>query len=236
MKRVFMVLMIAVCASSVLAQETAAPQPAAAADKDKDKGKPPSDAKDNIVTTSHTATIGGEAIKYTARAGTMIMKDEDGKPQASVFFVAYTKDGADPAKRPVTYTFNGGPGSSSVWLHMGAFGPKRVAYKDDEGHAPAPPYRLTDNEDSILDVTDLVFVDPVTTGYSRAIPTKEDQKYHGVDADVRSVAESERFALGEYTLALMQGESISDADRKSIVGKVARYTGLTPEYIDEANM
>ena len=101
--------------------------------------------KDNIVTSSHTVTIGGEAIKYTARAGTMVMKDEDGKAMASVFFVAYTKDGAEPGKRPVTYTFNGGPGSSSVWLHMGAFGPKRVAYKDDEGHAAAPPYRLVDN-------------------------------------------------------------------------------------------
>jgi carboxypeptidase C (cathepsin A) len=335
MKRVFMVFMIAVCASSVLAQETAAPQPAAAADKDKDKGKPPAEAKDNIVTTSHTATIDGEAIKYTARAGTMIMKDEDGKPLASVFFVAYTKDGADPAKRPVTYTFNGGPGSSSVWLHMGAFGPRRVAYKDDEGHAPAPPYHLVDNENSIFDLTDLVFIDPVTTGYSRSIPTKEDAKYHGVDADIRSVgefirlwttrnarwtspkflagesygttraaglsgwlnengvylngivllssilnfetarfdsgndlpyilflptytatawyhkklpsdlqsgtlenavAESERFALGDYTHALMQGDALSDADRKSIVGKVARYTGLSPEYVDEANL
>src|SRR5437016_9162085 len=98
MKRVFMVLTIALCAASALAQEAAATHPDAAADKD--KGKPPSEAKDNVVTTSHTATIGGEAIKYTARAGTMIMKDEDGKPMASVFFVAYTKDGADPAKRP----------------------------------------------------------------------------------------------------------------------------------------
>jgi carboxypeptidase C (cathepsin A) len=335
MKRVFMVLMVAFCAASAFAQETAAPQPAAAADKDKDKGKAPSDAKDNIITTSHTATISGEAIKYTARAGTMIMKDEDGKPLASVFFVAYTKDGADPAKRPVTYTFNGGPGSSSVWLHMGAFGPKRVAYKDDEGHAPAPPYHLVDNESSIFDLTDLVFIDPVTTGYSRAIPAKEDAKYHGVDADIHSVgefirlwttrnarwispkflagesygttraaglsgwlndngiylngivlmssilnfqtarfdsgndlpyilflptytatawyhkklpsdlqsgtlenavAEAERFALGEYTHALMQGDSLGDADRKSIVGKVARYTGLSPEYVDEANL
>src|SRR5437879_8947673 len=187
MKRVFIVLMIVFCAACAFAQEAAAPQAATATDKD--KGKPPSDARDNIVTTSHAVTIGSEAIKYTARAGTMIMKDEDGKALASVFFVAYTKDGADPAKRPVTYTFNGGPGSSSVWLHMGAFGPKRVAYKDDEGHAPAPPYHLVDNESSIFDLTDLVFIDPVTTGYSRSIPTKEDAKYHGVDADIRSVGE-----------------------------------------------
>src|SRR5207249_11547172 len=105
-------------------------------------------------------------INYTARAGTIVMKDEEGTPKASFFFVSYTRDGADPARRPVTFTFNGGPGSSSVWLHMGAFGPKRVAYRDDEGHAAIPPYRFVENEDSLLDVTDLVFIDPVTTGFS----------------------------------------------------------------------
>ncbi len=105
------------------------------------------------------------------------MKDEDGKPQASFFFVYYSKDGADPAKRPITFAFNGGPGSSSVWLHMGAFGPKRVAYSDDEGRAAKPPYHLVDNENSLLDITDIIFIDPVTTGFSRAIPVKEDAKY-----------------------------------------------------------
>ena len=186
--------MVLCCSLNLFAQEKKddAPPP------DKDKGKPSADSKDNISTTSHTITIGGEVIKYTARAGTMIMKDEDGKPQASVFFVAYTKDGADPAKRPVTYTFNGGPGSSSVWLHMGAFGPKRVVYKDDEGHAAQPPYRTADNDESLFDLTDLVFIDPVTTGYSRAIPVKEDQKYHGVDADVRSVGEFIRLWTTRY--------------------------------------
>ena len=194
-KRVLLLLVVLCCSLNLLAQEK---KDDAAPAVEKEKGKPPADAKDNIVTTSHTTTIGGEVIKYTARAGTMIMKDEDGKPLASVFFVAYTKDGADPAKRPVTYTFNGGPGSSSVWLHMGAFGPKRVAYKDDEGHAAPPPYRLVDNEESIFDLTDLVFIDPVTTGYSRAIPVKEDQKYHGVEEDVRSVGDFIRLWTTRY--------------------------------------
>ena len=194
-KRVLLLLVVLCCSLNLLAQEK---KDDAAPAVEKEKGKPPGDAKDNIVTTSHTTTIGGEVIKYTARAGTMIMKDEDGKPLASVFFVAYTKDGADPAKRPVTYTFNGGPGSSSVWLHMGAFGPKRVAYKDDEGHAAPPPYRLVDNEESIFDLTDLVFIDPVTTGYSRAIPVKEDQKYHGVEEDVRSVGDFIRLWTTRY--------------------------------------
>ena len=193
-KRAFLLLVAVCCSVTLIAQEKKDDAP----EKEKPKAAAEAKDKDNIVTTSHTIAIGGETIKYTARAGTMVMKDEDGKPLASVFFVAYTKDGADPAKRPVTYTFNGGPGSSSVWLHMGAFGPKRVAYKDDEGHAAAPPYRLVDNESSIFDVTDLVFIDPVTTGYSRAIPTKEDQKYHGVDEDIRSVGEFIRLWTTRY--------------------------------------
>jgi carboxypeptidase C (cathepsin A) len=325
MKRVFATLLLIVC-TAAYAQEK---------DEKKEPPPPKSDAKDNIVTTSHSITIGGEAIKYTSRAGTMVMRDEDGTPRASIFFVAYTRDGADPAKRPVTFTFNGGPGSSSVWLHMGALGPKRVVYKDDTGAAATPPYRTTDNDLSVLDVTDLVFIDPVTTGYSRAIPPKDDQKFHGVDADIKSVgefirlwttrnqrwisakylagesygttraaglsgwlqeqgfyvngiilmssilnfqtarfdsgndlpyilflpsytatawyhkklpadlqsaglekaiAESESFALGEYTAALMKGDRISDAERQSVVGKLARLTGLSAQYIEQTNM
>ena len=152
----------------------------------KEKKDPP---VDQISTTQHTIRVGDETIRYTARAGTIVLKNDDGEPRASFFHVAYTKDGADPATRPVTFTFNGGPGSSSVWLHMGAFGPKRVAYKDDEGHAASPPYRTVDNEGTILDVTDLVFIDPVTTGFSRAIPFSDAKKFHGFEADVESVGE-----------------------------------------------
>jgi carboxypeptidase C (cathepsin A) len=293
------------------------------------------DARDNLVTTSHVVRAGDQTIKVTARAGTIVLRDDDGTPRASFFVVAYTKDGADPAKRPVTFTFNGGPGSSSVWLHMGAFGPKRVVYKDDDGRAAAPPYRLIDNEGSILDATDLVFIDPVTTGFSRAIPFSDAKKFHGFEADVESMgqmirlwttryarwaspkflagesygttraaglagwlhdegyylngiilissilnfatarfdtgndlpyilflptyattawyhkrlpadlqqqpvdrvaAEAEAFALGEYTSALMKGDNLSEADRHAIAQKVARYTGLTPAYVESTNL
>jgi carboxypeptidase C (cathepsin A) len=291
--------------------------------------------RDQISPTHHTGSIGGQPISYTANTGTMVMKDEEGNPIASFFFTAYTRDGADPAKRPVTYTFNGGPGSSSVWLHMGAFGPKRVAYADDAGHAAAPPYKLVDNEDSILDVTDLVFIDPVTTGYSRAIPFKDAGRFHGVDADIQSVGEfirlwttrynrwlspkflagesygttraaglsgwlqqqgvylngivlissvlnfetsqfdsgndlayvlflptyssiawyhkrlaadlqgqpvekvaaaAEQFALNEYTHALMHGDQLPDAERKNVAAQLARFTGLSPQYVEQSNL
>src|SRR4051812_14759370 len=120
-------------ASPLVAQtpETARPAeqaqvtPAPAAPRE---SRPPADARDQISTTQHSIAVGGTTINYTARSGTMIMRDDDGKPRASVFFTSYTRDAADPARRPLTFTFNGGPGSSSVWLHMGAFGPKRVNY------------------------------------------------------------------------------------------------------------
>ncbi len=149
----------------------------------------PPKPEEKIVTTHHRITVGGTAISYTANTGTLLLKEEDGRPKASVFFIAYTKDGVqDPAKRPVTYTFNGGPGSSSVWLHLGAFGPRRVVM-DDEGLTAAPPYRLTDNAESLLDVTDLVFIDPVSTGFSRAVPGENPRQFHGVQEDVESVGE-----------------------------------------------
>ena len=145
--------------------------------------------EEKIVTTHHRITLGGATLAYTANAGTLLLKEEDGRPRASVFFVAYTKDGVqDVGKRPVTFTFNGGPGSSSVWLHLGAFGPRRVVM-DDEGMAPAPPYHLTDNSESLLDMTDLVFIDPVSTGFSRAVPGEDPKQFHGVQEDLESVGE-----------------------------------------------
>src|SRR5204863_5174616 len=182
-KRLFCLLLF-VFATAAFGQEKS--------EKKSDKDKEP--PKDQIVTS--TGTVRG--INYTARAGTIVLKTDDGDPRASFFFVYYSKDGADPARRPVTFTFNGGPGSSSVWLHMGAFGPKRVNYLDDAGHAAKPPYRLVDNENTILDVTDLVFIDPVTTGFSRAIPFGDANKFHGVDADVQSVGEFIRLWTTRY--------------------------------------
>lgn len=147
--------------------------------------------EERTVVTTHTLTINGQTINYHATAGTLLLrKDEKGtfEPRASVFFVAYTRDGVDTATRPVTFAFNGGPGSSSVWMHLGALGPRRVKLKDDGTPLP-PPARLVDNEFSLLDATDLVFIDPVSTGYSRPVPAAQESEFHGVHEDVQSVGE-----------------------------------------------
>ncbi len=146
-------------------------------------------AVERLSKTQHTITVKGRAIPYTATAGTLVLKREDEKPLASIFFVAYTRDDVqDKTKRPVTFTFNGGPGSSSVWLHLGAFGPRRVVMPP-EGTQPAPPYQLTDNEDTPLVFTDLVFIDPVTTGFSRHAPGENPAQFHSVEGDLDSVAD-----------------------------------------------
>jgi carboxypeptidase C (cathepsin A) len=332
MKNVAVLLLSALAVTPLFAQVPPAQSRPQAPESKENK---PADAKDQISTTQHSITVGGTTINYTARAGTMILRDEEGKPRASFFFTSYTKDGADPAKRPITYTFNGGPGSSSVWLHMGAFGPKRVNYLDDAGHAAKPPYRLVENEGTILDVTDLVFIDPVTTGFSRAIPLSDANKFHGVDADVQSVGEfirlwttrysrwaspkylagesygttraaglagwlqqqgyylngiilissilnfettsfdtandlayvlflphytatawyhkrlpaelqsgtlenaiakSKTYALGPYAAALMQGDRMSDADRRNVAAQLSTFTGLPERFLEQANL
>ncbi len=285
--------------------------------------------------TRHSARIGGTTLRYTATAGTLLMKKEDGTPRARIFYVAYTRDGVkDASERPLTFCFNGGPGSSSVWLHMGAFGPRRVVMAD-EGWALPPPYRLEDNEDSLLDLTDLVFIDPVTTGFSRAAKGQDPRGFHGVKEDVASVGDfirlwttrndrwqspkflagesygttraaglsgylqerhglylngivlissilnfetarfdrgndlpfilflptytatawyhgklsgdlgadlhkavdaAREFASGEYTLALMKGDALSDQERVRITGRLAELTGLSREYVLQTNL
>ena len=161
--------------------------------------------------TRHTMTLNGQTIAYTATAGTLLLKKEDGTPLATVFTIAYIKDGVkDPATRPVTFAFNGGPGSASLWVHLGAFGPKRVA-RDPEGMSTKPPGRLVDNDLSILDVTDLVFIDPVDTGYSRTVPEQDPKQFHGVRQDVESVGEVIRLWLSRNerwaSPKLLAGES-----------------------------
>ena len=174
-----------------------APTPPVKSDKKDDAGK------ESLTETTHTVTVGGDKLDYKATAGTLPLKDDEGKVTANVFFVAYTKTGVDdPSRRPITFAFNGGPGSSSVWLHLGAFGPKRVALAD-EGEAPPPPYRLVDNEDTLLDLTDLVFIDPVSTGYSRSPEPKEEAKFHSVEGDVHSVGDFIRL----YTTRFNRWES-----------------------------
>jgi carboxypeptidase C (cathepsin A) len=144
--------------------------------------------KEEAVTTKHQMTLDGALLDYTATAGTYILKDEKGTPKGSVFYISYIKaDSESNVGRPITFCFNGGPGSSSIWLHMGAFGPKRV-FLTDEGTAQ-PPYSTVDNEYSILDLTDLVFIDPISTGYSRPVPGEDAKQFHGVEEDVKWMAE-----------------------------------------------
>jgi carboxypeptidase C (cathepsin A) len=153
-----------------------------------DKAAKPEPAKTSLSQTRHSITIAGKHIEYLAEAGTMTLKEEDGKAQANVFYVAYTKTQDNPATRRLTFCFNGGPGSSSVWLHMGAFGPRRVVLSN-EGEALAPAAKTVENEWSLLDLTDLVFIDPVSTGFSRAAEEKNAKQFHGVQEDLQSVGE-----------------------------------------------
>ena len=148
--------------------------------------------------TRHELRLGQRLLKYTVTTGLMPLKNEAGETEASIFFMAYVADRAGgPEKRPLMFSFNGGPGSSSVWLHLGALGPKRVRMLDDGG-LPAPPYQLVENEHTWLDQTDLVFVDPVGTGYSRAAKPELGKKFWGVGGDIESVGEFIRLYLTRY--------------------------------------
>lgn len=283
--------------------------------------------------TQHSIVLNGAKIDYTVTTGTIILKEEDVEEgevkKASIFYIAYTKNGG-AVDRPLTFSFNGGPGSSSVWLHLGLVGPKRVAM-DEDGGPLGPPYHLVDNEFSLFDKTDLVFIDPVSTGYSRPVPKEKPEQFHNVKKDIESVGEfirvwttrnkrwsspkfligesygttraaglagylhqrhgmylngvmlvssilnfitarfdegndlpyilflpsyaatawyhgklpedlqaslektvqeAREFALNEYTLALMQGNDLKGKDRKKIINKLARLTGLSKKYIE----
>jgi carboxypeptidase C (cathepsin A) len=286
------------------------------------------------VTVKHSMTVAGKKIDYSTQTGYLDLKNDTGKLIAKVFFTYYKKEGEEPGKRPVTFTFNGGPGSASVWLHMGGLAPKRVALSDD-GTAPAPPYSLVSNEYTWLDKTDLVFIDPVSTGYSRAAPGENPKQFHGYLEDISSMgsfirnflskyerwaspkflagesygttraaglskllqdryriyingiflisavlnfgsndyyvgndlpralyipsftaaawyhkkltpelqadlkktlAESEKFALGEYASALLKGTAISDTEKDAVATKMAYYTGLSKDYCLKAQL
>jgi carboxypeptidase C (cathepsin A) len=145
---------------------------------------------DHVFVTHHSLHLGDRALEYTATAGTMAQKDESGATKADMFFVAYTQDRdeklAGPATRPVTFVFNGGPGAASVWLHLGAAGPMRVGL-DDHGLPSQPPFYLVENGETWLDATDLVFIDPVGTGFSRPAQGEKGEQFYGVQEDVRSV-------------------------------------------------
>ncbi|MFZ1806140.1 MAG: peptidase S10 [Cyclobacteriaceae bacterium] len=176
MKTVYTIVFILLCAFALQAQE-----------QKKEETKPIPEAKEFI--TTHQGTFGGKAIKYKAVAGETYLKNDDGESVASIWSVTYKLDSPENTNRPVTFVFNGGPGSASVWLHMGFFGPQITkvdsdASQDDGG----APYPLLNNTHGMLDITDLVFIDPVGTGYSRVIGKGKTEDYWGLTEDARSIA------------------------------------------------
>lgn len=158
--------------------------------------KGPAEPTDDLVTTSHTLKVGRRRLRYTATTGRVVLREEEHaegtfgghKARAELSMTSYVLDDADARTRPVTFAFNGGPGSSSVWLHLGLLGPRRVV-TGDVGALVPPPYDLVDNPESLLAVSDLVFIDPMSTGYSRAVEGGKPGEYHGYQKDVESVAE-----------------------------------------------
>ena len=282
--------------------------------------------------THHKMTLAGKALAYTATTGFLPIKDDQGKVEARMFYVAYTLDGAS-GKRPLTFAFNGGPGSATIWLHMGCFGPKRVKMQSN-GFMPPPPFEWEDNQNTILDKTDLVFIDAIGTGYSRATNPELGKKFWSVSGDIAAFGEFirlylqknsrwtsplflagesygttraaglsgylvdhgiaingivlistilnfetvsfgigndlpyilflptyaetaayhhklapelekdpealrqevEKFAAGEYNLALQQGDAIDANLRQTVIDGLARYTGLTKQYIARCNL
>ena len=224
-----------------LAEETEAPK----------EPKEPVEIPDPLVfETEHTGTFHGAVVNYTALAGEIYLLDEDGKPKASIFSFAYTQSHvADPTQRPVMFIWNGGPGSASLWLHMGTFGPKRVVVPSDAQNAGAPPYPLVDNPLTLLDVTDLVFIDPVGTGFSRPLGEHEGKEFWGLNEDATSVAEfiqqwitdngrwnSPKFLAGESfgttraaaVADILEGEMSISLNGIVMISQALDYTGSTP--------
>jgi carboxypeptidase C (cathepsin A) len=310
-----------------------------AQEKDSKSGEKPAEQaptppKEESSVTDHTIKIGGQTIAYKATAATILIKNDKDEPTALVYYTAYTRsDAKDMSQRPVSFLYNGGPGSSSVWLHMGSMGPRRVM-TINAGATPPAPYRLMDNPDCLLDKSDLVFIDPVGTGFSHAVGKAQDKDFWGVDPDVKSLAqfiatyisrnnrwnspkfligesygtfrnaalanylqghdnlylngivmvsavldlgnisfypgqdlayilylpsyaatawfhktlkdrpenlngfldEARKFARGEYADALMKGDELSKAEKAEIVKKLVRFTGLSEDYLDKANL
>jgi len=334
-------IMISLAASMVLAQEQTQqrgrgrpeqqqqpPQNTSQAPAAQQRPAPPPEEKSSV--THHSARIGGQQINYTATAATYVIKADDGAPKATFFFAAYTKeDVPDSSKRPLSFVYNGGPGSASSYTHMG-LGPKRIVLTDDGFGMPAP-YSVVENGDSFLDATDMVFVDAVSTGYSRPVPGENTAQFYGVvqdatffsdfiyqyltrnerwaspkyligesygttrsaqlslvlqqrhqiylngialvssvgfgnwGADDRTIyflptfvtsawyhhllppdlqklsigevaQQARQFAHGEYAMALEKGDELPQAEYQKVVKNLARFTGLSTQYIEQTNL
>jgi carboxypeptidase C (cathepsin A) len=154
-------------------------------------------AEDSVSVTSHTIRIGGQDVRYTATVGTIPIRVDNNQVAAKMFFVAYTRDGVDAATRPISFLYNGGPGAATVWLHMGSFAPKHVQMAED-GFQPAPPFHLVDNPYSLIGESDLVFVDAISTGYSRTAQGVDPARFHGQTSDIRAFGEFINGWLTEY--------------------------------------
>ena len=208
----------------------------ASGDKDKDKDKEEHFDMTEVppAVTHHQMMVDGKALRYTATAGRLPIKRGDGKIEAEMFYVAYTQDGQDAAKRPLTFAFNGGPGSASIWLHMGALGPRRVVLQPD-GFMPPAPYRMEDNPYTLLDKSDLVLIDAIGTGYSRAADSELMKKFWAVKGDIEAFSEfvrmyisrNERWASPLFIL----GESYGTTRAAGIAGYLAdqgiSFNGIT---------
>ena len=176
-----------VCHPAARADEPAKPvDKPAAKDGDAKAARVP-DATEKPVVTVHSIEAGGSRISYAAETGMLPLLKDDGAAKASLFYVAYTKDGGD-ASRPIMFCFNGGPGASAVWLHLGGLGPRRARVNPD-ATLPPPPYELVDNAHTLLPYTDLVFIDSVATGYSRPAKDEKAEQFFGQDPDIEAMAE-----------------------------------------------
>ncbi|HIB98934.1 TPA: peptidase S10 [Candidatus Poribacteria bacterium] len=199
---------------------------------------PPEEPEDQLSITQHSVTIDQQEIHYTVTAGTIVLKEEQEKDsksggekaKASVFFVAYTLDNAgDTTKRPITFSFNGGPGSSSVWLHLGVLGPRCVE-TDQQGNLLQPPYQLVENQYSVLDQTDLVFIDPISTGFSRVVQGEVAKQFHGFKKDIESIGDFIRLYTTRYqrwtSPKFLIGESYGTTRAAGLSGYLQERHGL----------
>ena len=222
MKRAWIGFVVAAALTSAAAlQAQAAEKPSEKSSPDAAKKEPP---KAEQSSTQHSIVIGGVPIAYTATAGTLIVRNEKDEPWASMGYTAYVKRDAG-TRRPITFAYNGGPGSSSIWLHLGALGPRRIVTAD-AGPTPPPPYQLVDNAHSILDKTDVVMIDPVGTGYSKAVGDAKNRDFWGVDPDIESVS---RF-IKQYVSDNGRWNSPEVPARRELrLDALGRHRGLPPE-------
>lgn len=208
-----------------------AQQPSAAAKDTTTKEAPGAEPKAQSSVTDHSIKIGAQLVPYHATAATMILKNDKGDAIGSLYYTAYTRsDSKDVSTRPIAFVYNGGPGSSSAWLHMGAFGPRRIT-TTDAGPTPPPPYRLVDNANSLIDVTDLVFIDPVGTGFSKPAGKGTGKDFWGIDEDAASldqfitnyVSKNGRWNSPKYLI----GESYGTTRSAVLVNRLQEREGMS---------